>query len=630
MISDNRKNVVSTKPNSRMLTPAPALPNQGALMRRKWPVVCLSLLLVIGSVAPLAADAPRNTKPFTRFKVFLQGMLNDTLPFDVPFIVWGDVPDATADHLTLSIAIIDKNTTCGTVPVGKFQVADRVEVLKWAQTDYADRDLAVPGDLASATRKQFEVLVKPLAPNKFYCFLFQVEPGRPLRNTETMALIAQVRPAYLAFIESLGRVEVQNVADPDVEPLRRRIAEAVINAVPLKMFRPKPGSVFDPEAPADAVAAEFKRFEAAVLQAHNNVLDKLDEFQATTEPFRTERENAVNACAAWSNDAAFRALANDPALTDPQRALVAEFAGLAMRDCSNLFVGLPKGAPSEVLTDVKHDLSLPPPVGIYPDTHPCPADGDLNARCRLLDDTRERLGQLASLVDAQARALPAGPPRNRLIEIANQIALRASPASTARRLGTQKTRLLDLQHAANERFRAIDRHVQRLEGLVATEFRALTTTVGNFDTRKAWYVSMDTGLAIAPGLNEVFPYVGSNIYFRPVNKEAPPTVFLSRFSMLLGFTWTSNLNKPGETRPLYGANANILLGAGLRATDVLRLTGGVLVLKGVNPNPLIDRTRIEITPFFSISADIDVAGILTGVFGANKAPATLGAGSPPK
>jgi hypothetical protein len=166
--------------------------------------------------------------------------------------------------------------------------------------------------------------------------------------------------------------------------------------------------------------------------------------------------------------------------------------------------------------------------------------------------------------------------------------------------------------------------------MIAIEYRALTTTVGNFDTRKSWYLSMDTGIAIAPGLNEIFPYVGTNIYFRPVNKEAPPTVFLSRFSMLFGFTWTSNLNKPGETQALYGDNANIVIGAGLRATDVLRLTAGALVLKGVNPNPLIDRTRLEVTPFFSISADIDVAGILSGVFGANKTPPTLGAGTPPK
>ena len=43
-----------------------------------------------------AEDAPRNTKPFTRFKILLSSeFFNDTLPFDVPFILWGDLPPGT-------------------------------------------------------------------------------------------------------------------------------------------------------------------------------------------------------------------------------------------------------------------------------------------------------------------------------------------------------------------------------------------------------------------------------------------------------------------------------------------------------------------------------------------------------
>jgi hypothetical protein len=600
-------------------------------MLRKLSVLCGSLLLVAASNTLLSADAPRNTKPFTRFKVFLQSMLNDTLPFDVPFIVWGDVPDATADHLTLSIAIIDKGTSCSQTPVGNFQFIDRVEVLKWTQSDYSDRELSAPSDIASANRKQFEVLVKPLAPSKFYCFLFQVEPGRSLRNAEVAALSSQLAPAYLAYMASRGRI--LDIADPDVEPLRQQISAAVLNAVPLKMFRPKAGSVFDPEAAAAAAAAQFKAAATPVLQAHDNVFDALDTFQATTLPMLTQRQNAVNAWGAWSNDATYQALATDATLTAQQRTLVGQFAALSTQDRTNLFVGLPKGVPFQALTDVQRDPSLPAePAGGFPDTQQCPNDGDLSARCQLLDDTRTKLAQIATIVTNRANAMPPGGARDHLLAIAGSIAAPppAVPPSTATLILSQRRRLLSLQNAANLRYTAIEDHVLELQGMVAVEFRALTTTVGNFDTRKSWYLSMDTGIAIAPGLNEIFPYAGSNIYFRPVNKEAPPTVFLSRFSMLFGFTWTTNVNKPGETRALYGDNANIVIGAGLRATDVLRLSGGMLVLKGINPNPLIDRTRIEVTPFFSISADIDVAGILGGVFGGSKTPPTLGGGSPPK
>src|SRR5262249_44806559 len=158
--------------------------------------------------------------------------------------------------------------------------------------------------------------------------------------------------------------------------------------------------------------------------------------------------------------------------------------------------------------------------------------------------------------------------------------------------------LSTLQHDANSRDDAIQANVNTLKGTIATTFTTPITTVGNLETRRTWYLSMDVGFAIAPWFGEVFPYLGANVYFRPVNTSAPPGPFLSRFSALLGFTFTDNLIKPRETRPLFGESGNLVVGAGLRATNIIRLNGGALVFKGVNPNPLIDRTRIEVTPFF--------------------------------
>jgi hypothetical protein len=274
-------------------------------------------------------------------------------------------------------------------------------------------------------------------------------------------------------------------------------------------------------------------------------------------------------------------------------------------------VGLPPGN-SEVLTEIRPNLTLAPPSTgpIYVRSDPCPTGGELGPRCARLDTVLGELDAVRAIVS------PIDP------------ALTTRIDGTIADLSAQKSALLHLQQAVNALRSAVQTHVNMLGGTILNDFTALVTTYGNFDTRRSWYLSADTGVAVAPELGEVFPYVGTNIYFRPVNKQAPPTVFLSRFSAIVGFTLTSNLIKPGETQSLFGTNANLLLGAGLRATDVLRFNGGVLVLKGVNPNPLINRTRLEITPYFSFSADIDLAGIMSGLFGSQeKPPATLGGGA---
>jgi hypothetical protein len=94
--------------------------------------------------------------------------------------------------------------------------------------------------------------------------------------------------------------------------------------------------------------------------------------------------------------------------------------------------------------------------------------------------------------------------------------------------------------------------------------------------------------------------------------------------VLFGFTWTDNVLKPGQREALYGGDTTMLLGAGLRATEWLRFTGGALVFKTINPNPLIDETELRLTPFFAMSADIDAADVLKNLFGADVEPPASG------
>jgi len=172
----------------------------------------------------------------------------------------------------------------------------------------------------------------------------------------------------------------------------------------------------------------------------------------------------------------------------------------------------------------------------------------------------------------------------------------------------------------NRRADLIAGQLEKIQGDMETQITLQMTTSGSAETRKTWYVGMDTGIAIAPVINEVFPYIGTNIFFRPVNTSVPPRGFGSRFSSLFGFAWTANLTKAGEREALYGDNGMVVIGAGLRATEWLRFSGGGLVFQGVNPNPLRDARRIEITPFISMSADIDLAKVVGKLFGVDATP----------
>jgi hypothetical protein len=125
------------------------------------------------------------------------------------------------------------------------------------------------------------------------------------------------------------------------------------------------------------------------------------------------------------------------------------------------------------------------------------------------------------------------------------------------------------------------------------------------------------------------PYVGANIYFRPVNKDASfrqADSFGRRFAITFGITLSSIEEEAGDDAVVATAgktrfdlltnNRSLLLGAGFRVSPSLRLSGGVLVLKERDPNPLISAISVATVPYVSFSLDFDVASGLRGGLGA--------------
>ena len=74
-----------------------------------------------------------------------------------------------------------------------------------------------------------------------------------------------------------------------------------------------------------------------------------------------------------------------------------------------------------------------------------------------------------------------------------------------------------------------------------------------------------------------------------------------------------------QTRDNLFGNQALLVGAGLRMTDTIRLGAGALVFKAKDRNPLNSSFHVATTYYFTLSFDLNVAkafkGGLGGLFG---------------
>ncbi len=174
-----------------------------------------------------------------------------------------------------------------------------------------------------------------------------------------------------------------------------------------------------------------------------------------------------------------------------------------------------------------------------------------------------------------------------------------------------------------ERSAALDDLVAAVKAVASSASVADASTSGNFQTAQNSYISADGGLLLAPALDEVVPYVGTNIYFRPVNKDASlrslgtfRQTFSRRFALTLGLTMASVDEPEGspERKDLFSSQ-NLVVGAGLRISDSIRFGAGAFVFREDDPSPLVDELKVTATYYVSISFDMDVAGAFKGGLG---------------
>jgi hypothetical protein len=162
--------------------------------------------------------------------------------------------------------------------------------------------------------------------------------------------------------------------------------------------------------------------------------------------------------------------------------------------------------------------------------------------------------------------------------------------------------------------------------LVALESLQVTVAFGSSvltaDMNRNAYVSLDAGIAYPWRLANMVFYAGTNIYFRPINKEAPlryKGTFLHRFALTIGVTTTvkDDSRRAIDLRATpndKNTTNSLLFGGGFRVTPSIRIGAGALVFKEKDPNPLIDQTSLTATPYVSFAVDVNVAAIFKSFF----------------
>ncbi len=183
---------------------------------------------------------------------------------------------------------------------------------------------------------------------------------------------------------------------------------------------------------------------------------------------------------------------------------------------------------------------------------------------------------------------------------------------------------MELQNEIENAFSDLNRIIENLtRNVIAENTYKYATLASTYDMAMvkaaSLYITLDEGVLYSPYIDRFYSYTGVNFYFRPVNKNIPLEKYRSfrdvmgtRTSFLLGIT-LSNIEKDKQRKGLID-NKGLILGAGFRVLSFLRVNGGGLIYYQYDTNPLItpNTYRTKITPFVSLSLDLDIKPLFEG------------------
>lgn len=551
--------------------------------RREVTAACIALLLWLTGSTPTSAQPattapPAQTDQIVRVTVDLAaGSFDRVLPFDVPFFIVGQAPEGTVQ---LRVEYVEHKER-GKPPDEGWKPSPPAE---WKP------------DAPAAANQQFIVFVREaLDAERYFRFRFTFE--RQPSADQARQFRENARPI---FDETL-RAFVMTKAMPAASDVRKRLAELIPSITGDPKWTAASGSFFDT---TDESASALNKVLTEVAGTLGPQLDR----QEILNTFVTVRLQLHESLVALQSSEGLKTAISAAAKIDDagiRELLKLDAEGLAL-------VTLPRP-----------ELDLAAAGGVTGDLidvwHPEAAA----TRAANFQQLLRRLQQLDHFVramsDKDGGARPAMEKATSPMVIADVAAVGAGPlrdASTqVMRLGLDMTRL-------EQGLLARDREIARMTDFIVVVFQDVRFVVGSSvadgNTTQTNYVSADGGVLYAGDIDQAALFVGSNIYFRPVNKNAPLSQkgsFSRRFAITIGVTLSSIEDENAATRTDLFGNSSLVLGAGLRITQSIRVGGGAIVFKESDPNPLVTKKSAAATWYASFSFDIDVAKGLQGLGG---------------
>ena len=117
-------------------------------------------------------------------------------------------------------------------------------------------------------------------------------------------------------------------------------------------------------------------------------------------------------------------------------------------------------------------------------------------------------------------------------------------------------------------------------------------------------------------LQDFTPYFGFNINFRSMDKNIKlRQIRYKSLRHYLSFSAGLTLRslKIDNKRDDFFDKSSLLTGIGVRLSNYLRLTGGVVWFKVPDPNIATGHTLVKVSPFLGVSIDVDLLELFGGI-----------------
>jgi hypothetical protein len=520
------------------------------------------------------------------------GAIPGPLPFDEPFFLSAPAPD---NLLQVQLWAVPERRLardgCPQVraPDPAVKPADRDRTKIWlTPTSTWSR-----AGLDSIAR--FDLHAGPLSPNRDYTFCFHLlrKPSAAdsaafsTRLTRNLTAALEARAALVLTDSTL--LDAVQLALVDALPP----ADSIVFLDPTSIFMVPRGESRD---------ARLQRLDRVLVLASDYL-----QFSLMRKGARAQVDDIASAKAALT--AVFR----NPAL--PQLARVYNTTIPSGLDRSRLGAAALLGArisaftPEEAAQIAKGLASLTgsPGAGRTRDISTITTSGDLRAYRDTLLQTQAALRDIASLA-ALASERPGadiGTPSRAALNL-----LIADLSTAITEITGEIDDLTGLSAVLDEGAEAVQDLVKTVRTLDFARIALRSTTSDTYKARANTYIGLDAGLLGAQDVHRVLPYFGANLYFRPVNKNAPlgwcPCLG-RRVSLTLGVTAVSVAEKDRIEDTFKGHS--ILTGVGVRLTDYWRISGGLLVIRTYDEDEP-GELRLGAVPSWATSLDIDIVGLL--------------------